>query len=81
VLDFSTGLGVNNEKIVSTRLRGALAVGLTVIKLLSGDYKAIVTKSDYQQETLSVNTGTTSPSAGSSTFGSKRGLWREFEAY
>jgi type IV pilus assembly protein PilY1 len=80
VLDVSTGLAVAGETTVTTKLKGSLAVGLTVIKLSSGEYKAIVTKSDYQQETLAVPVAPTS-GATSSTFGSKKGLWREFEAY
>jgi type IV pilus assembly protein PilY1 len=81
VLDFLTGLGVENQEIVSTKLKGSLAVGVTVIKLSSGEYKAIVTKSDYQQETLSVPVAPGTGGGVSSSFGSKRGLWREFEAY
>lgn len=81
VLDFLTGLGVENQTIVSTKLKGSLAVGVTVIKLSSGEYKAIVTKSDYQQETLSVPVAPGTGGGVSSSFGNKRGLWREFEAY
>jgi hypothetical protein len=54
-----------------------------VVKLSSGAFKAIATKSNYQQETLDVPVSPSSSggSGGNSTFGSKRSLWREFEAY
>ncbi|MCK9388814.1 MAG: PilC/PilY family type IV pilus protein [Sulfuritalea sp.] len=83
-LDYSTGLPVDGETTVSIKISDSLVVGITVVKLQSGDYKAIATKSSYQQETLAVPIAA-SPGGGgggsSSIFGGKRGLWREFEAY
>lgn len=76
-LDAETGLAV--EEYASTKISGALVVGLTVIRLSTGEYKAIATRSDYKQETLDVPIA---PSAGgSTTFQQRRGTWREFEAY
>ncbi|OHC61428.1 MAG: hypothetical protein A2040_12500 [Rhodocyclales bacterium GWA2_65_19] len=83
-LDYSTGLAVGGETTVSIKISDSLVVGLTVVKLASGDYKAIATKSNYQQETLSVPVSAAAGGGGggsSSIFGGKRGLWREFEAY
>jgi type IV pilus assembly protein PilY1 len=83
-LDYSTGLGVTGQETVSIKISDSLVVGITVVKLQSGDYKAIATKSNYQQETLSVPVFASASSGGSgssSVFGGKRGLWREFEAY
>ncbi len=76
-VDAATGLAI--EEFASTKVSGALVVGLTVIRLISGEYKAIATRSDYKQETLSVPVA--AAAAVSNTFQSKRGLWREFEAY
>jgi len=83
VLDYLTGLGVNGATIGSAQIADSLVVGLTVVKLSSGAFKAIATKSNYQQETLDVPVSPSSSggSGGNSTFGSKRSLWREFEAY
>ena len=82
-LDYATGLPVAGETTVSIQIADSLVVGITVVKLQSGDYKAIATKSNYQQETLAVPVAASGPSGGgsSSIFGGKRGLWREFEAY
>jgi type IV pilus assembly protein PilY1 len=76
-LDAATGLAI--EEFASTKISGALVVGLTVIRLSTGEYKAIATRSDYKQETLSVPVA--AAAATSNTFQQKRGLWREFEAY
>ena len=76
-VDAATGLAI--EEFASTKVSGALVVGLTVIRLSTGEYKAIATRSDYKQETLSVPVA--AAAAVSNTFQSKRGLWREFEAY
>jgi type IV pilus assembly protein PilY1 len=76
-VDAATGLAI--EEFASTKVSGALVVGLTVIRLSTGEFKAIATRSDYKQETLSVPVAATA--AVSNTFQSKRGLWREFEAY
>ncbi|KAF0164697.1 MAG: type IV pilus assembly protein PilY1 [Rhodocyclaceae bacterium] len=81
-LDYSTGLSVAGATTVSIKITDSLVVGITVVKLASGDYKAIATKSNYQQETLSVPVAPSPPGSGtSSIFGGKRGLWREYEAY
>ncbi len=84
-LDYSTGLPVDGETTVSVKISDSLVVGITVVKLQSGDYKAIATKSNYQQETISVPVSSSSGSGGgggsSAIFSGKRGLWREFEAY
>ncbi|MCX7150509.1 MAG: PilC/PilY family type IV pilus protein, partial [Rhodocyclales bacterium] len=81
-LSYSTGLSVSGASgIVSLKIADSLVVGLTVVKLASGDYKAIATKSNYQQETLAVPVSTSTTSGGNAAFGGKRGLWREFEAY
>jgi type IV pilus assembly protein PilY1 len=73
-LDFQTGLSVGNT-MASAQIADSLVVGVTAIRI--GDtFKAIVTKSNYQQETLTVDT-----SGGPGGFLGKRGLWREFEAY
>ncbi|MCX7156135.1 MAG: PilC/PilY family type IV pilus protein [Rhodocyclales bacterium] len=81
-LDYSTGLSVPGSTLASIKITDSLVVGITVVKLASGDYKAIATKSNYQQETLQVPIN---PGFGGSTpttyFGGKRGLWREYEAY
>lgn len=76
-LDAANGMAV--EEFSSSKISGALVVGLTVIRLSTGEYKAIATRSDYKQETLSVPVSAIT--SGSTTFQSKRGLWREFEAY
>jgi type IV pilus assembly protein PilY1 len=76
-VDAATGLAI--EEFASTKVSGALVVGLTVIRLSTGEFKAIATRSDYKQETLSVPVA--AAAAVSNTFQSKRGLWREFEAY
>lgn len=85
-LDYLTGLTVSGgSSIIAVKISDSLVVGLTVVKLASGDYKAIATKSNYQQETLAVPVSTSLTSGASGTangaFGGKRGLWREFEAY
>lgn len=72
--NYSTGLAVEGNK-VSRYIPSALVVGITVIKLASGETKVIVTRSDYKQETLEV------PVSASGGFLGKRSLWREFEAY
>ncbi len=82
-LDYNTGLVIAGAESSSIKITDSLVVGITVVKLQSGDYKAIATKSNYQQETLAVPIA---PSSGPSTppsptFQSKRGLWREFEVY
>ena len=74
-LDYATGLSL--EDFVSRRITGALIVGVTVVKLQSGDYKAIVTLSNYQTETVDVPVAP--PTAAG--FLGKRGLWREFEPF
>lgn len=84
-LDYETGLAVAGETTSSIKITDSLVVGITVIRLQSGDYKAIATKSNYQQETLAVPISAAAGGGGSTpppnTFQSKRGLWREFEAY
>lgn len=84
-LDFQTGLAVAGQTFTSIKIPDSLVVGITVIRLQSGDYKAIATKSNYQQETLAVPIAASAPGLPSTppanTFQSKRGLWREFEAY
>ena len=83
-LNYETGLAISGEATVSIKITDSLVVGITVVKLQSGDYKAIATKSNYQQETLAVPIDTTTTPggpAGSPIFSGKRGLWREFEAY
>lgn len=85
-LDYATGLTVSGAgPIAGIQIADSLVVGLTVVKLASGDYKAIATKSNYQQETLAVPISSTSTTGsggtGNGAFGGKRGLWREFEAY
>ncbi|MCX7165035.1 MAG: PilC/PilY family type IV pilus protein [Rhodocyclales bacterium] len=84
-LSYDTGLGViGADKYVSTKIADSLVVGITVVKLSTGEYKAIATKSNYSQETFAVPVAasTSSGTTGSSgSFGGKRGLWREFEAY
>ena len=74
--------------VVSIELADSLVVGVTVVELSTGEYKAILTKSMYQQETTSVPVCTgagcdnsTSTSGNAGGFMSRRGLWREFEAY
>lgn len=74
-VDYSTGKSIESDGKASRKVPGALVVGITVIKLASGETKVIVTKSDYKQETFKVNVNPTS------TFLGKRSLWREFEAY
>ncbi|MCM2306028.1 MAG: PilC/PilY family type IV pilus protein [Sulfuritalea sp.] len=84
-LDYQTGLAVAGQTFTSIKIPDSLVVGITVIRLQSGDYKAIATKSNYQQETLAVPIAASAPGLPSTppanTFQSKRGLWREFEAY
>ena len=61
-----------------TDATGALVVGLAVIRLSSGQYKAIATDSGYNTTTFNIPV---TPPSSTNTFQSKRGLWREFEAY
>ena len=89
VLYYKNGLTVpGSDGVVGLKLSDSLVVGVTVVKLSSGQYKAINTKSNYQQETTSVavcsgsDCGTTSSTSGNTGgFMGKRGLWREFEPY
>lgn len=76
-LDYATGIEVVNEKFSSKKITDSLVVGITVIKA-GGEYKAIVTKSNYQQDTIKVPTA---PTSATGLFQNKRSLWREFEAY
>jgi type IV pilus assembly protein PilY1 len=81
-LNYSTGLMVTGGSVaVGVKISDSLVVGLTVVRLSSGEYKAIATKSNYQQETLTVPVSATPPLTGSSVFRGRRGYWREFEAY
>ncbi|HEY6897195.1 MAG TPA: PilC/PilY family type IV pilus protein [Rhodocyclaceae bacterium] len=80
-LDYKTGLQVENETTSSIKIADSLVVGITVIKLQSGQYKAIATKSNYQQETLAVPVAPSASTTTTSPFQNKRSLWREFEAY
>lgn len=61
-----------------TYIPDALAVGVTVVKLASGQYKSIVTKSNYQEQTFDVDVppGTSGTPGG---FLGKRSMWREFD--
>ena len=74
-LDYSSGASVDGSGKASLKVAGALVVGITVIKLSSGEVKVIVTKSDYKQSTFKV------PVAATNSFLGKRSMWREFEAY
>jgi Tfp pilus tip-associated adhesin PilY1 len=75
-LDAASGTAL--EEFAGIRITGALVVGLAVIRLASGQYKAIATDSGYNTTTFNVPVA---PSTTTNTFQSKRGLWREFEAY
>jgi Tfp pilus tip-associated adhesin PilY1 len=75
-VDAATGTAL--EEFAGIRITGALVVGLAVIRLASGQYKAIATDSGYNTTTFNVPV---TPSTVTNTFQSKRGLWREFEAY
>jgi type IV pilus assembly protein PilY1 len=89
VLYYQDGLAVpGSDGIVGLEIADSLVVGVTVVKLSTGEYKAILTKSNYQQETTAVPictgsecSGSSNPSGNAGGFMSKRGLWREFEAY
>jgi type IV pilus assembly protein PilY1 len=81
-LDFATGLAVDSADYSSLQITDSLVVGVTVVKLQTGEYKAIATKSNYQQETLSVPIApATLTTVTPPTFQSRRGLWRELEVY
>ncbi|MBK7687328.1 MAG: hypothetical protein IPJ25_16175 [Rhodocyclaceae bacterium] len=80
-VDYSTGLNVDGADGASIQITDSLVVGITVVKLQDGTFKAIATKSNYQQETLAVPVAPAAVTSSSSTFQSKRGMWREFEVY
>ena len=81
-LDYATGLVVDGAEASSIQVTDSLVVGITVVKLQTGEFKAIATKSNYQQETLAVPIAASAvPTPATTTFRSKRGLWREFEVY
>ncbi|MCK9283380.1 MAG: PilC/PilY family type IV pilus protein [Rhodocyclaceae bacterium] len=76
-LDYATGGVVGGGEFAGQKIPDSLVVGITVINV-GGVYKAIVTKSNYQQETLDVPTVSGSSTA---VFQNKRSLWREVETY
>ncbi|MBL0075068.1 MAG: hypothetical protein IPP41_03680 [Rhodocyclaceae bacterium] len=62
-LDYSTGLDVQGAEAASIQITDSLVVGITVVKLQDGTFKAIATKSNYQQETLACAGRTTAAAA------------------
>ena len=92
MLDYQTGLGIVTTPgtappaIIGFQITGALAVGVTVIKLATG-YVSINTLSDTSNQTGNVpcptcgNTTTTPHPPNAGGFTAQHGLWREFEAY
>ena len=93
-LDSTTGLGivlavgVPADIFVGSRINNALVVGVTVIKLASGQYIAELTLSSTLVDKKLIHVCTTAACSVGGTqnvnpggFSGQRGQWREFEAY
>jgi Tfp pilus tip-associated adhesin PilY1 len=75
-LQLSAATGTTTSEFAGVRIIGALVVGVSIIRLTSGQYAAVIIDSTSGTHTKDIDGEDVSTS-----FQEKRGLWREFEAY